>query len=83
MIKLEIKNGFQELEDSFVDSSEAWKRTIPGRPVLNTFASKANLNVGRLKTLLLSEAEKNNFEVFRDITDIFGHFSSFAQPHST
>lgn len=55
-----------------------WKLIIPGRPVLNSFASAAKLNVARLKHLYIREAEQANDSPFAEIIELF---STFSQSH--
>lgn len=49
-----------------------WKSDLPGRVILNKFAASANIPVGRLKQLYLSNADK--METFADIIAIFQGF---------
>lgn len=62
------------LNNSLSDGTDGWKRLIPGKQVLNVFAGKANLTVGRLKRAYINEAMKAEHNPFSEIIDIFDHF---------
>jgi hypothetical protein len=64
------------LTRSLDDDTEEWKNLSPGKPLLHTFASKANLTATRLKILYMKAAEKHAPYPFQDIVDIFTHFNS-------
>jgi hypothetical protein len=51
-----------------------WRRDIPGRVVLNRFASLAKLNVGRLKTLYIRHAQAIKPDPFEEVREIFRNF---------
>jgi ABC-type cobalamin/Fe3+-siderophores transport system ATPase subunit len=78
-IKHLISKRFKSLNDSLQVGKNLWKQVIPGRPILNTFASQAKIDTGRLKMLYLHEAEKDDFIAFREVVEIFAHFSSFTK----
>jgi hypothetical protein len=65
------RDEFAKLETSFADGSARWQRDIPGRIVLNQFASKAQIQVGRLKTLYLRHAQTANPRSIRRGTSYF------------
>jgi hypothetical protein len=65
---------FAMIERSIDDGSGQWKRDIPGRVVLNRFASRAKIQVGRLKTLYLRHAEAADPDPFAEIRTIFRSF---------
>jgi len=65
-----------DIERKLASGDDAWKTVIPGRPVLNAFAAKSGLGVGRLKQLYVSEASKITPSPFADIVDVFEAFSS-------
>ncbi|MBT9167617.1 MAG: hypothetical protein DDT19_00955 [Syntrophomonadaceae bacterium] len=65
------------IEKSLTEDSDEWKKLIPGKQLLNMFASKANINTGRLKLLYLKEAEKTTSSPFGDIIKIFSEFNSY------
>ncbi len=64
------------IEKSLTEDSDEWKKLIPGKQLLNMFASKTNINTGRLKLLYLKEAEKTTSSPFGDIIKIFSEFNS-------
>jgi len=63
------------LEDSLVNDGK-WKSLIPGKRILNIFASKANIPVGRLKRAYISEAMKSDKNPFQDVIDIYSDFNA-------
>jgi energy-coupling factor transporter ATP-binding protein EcfA2 len=68
-----VRATIAKLERSLED--ESWKDLIPGRPILNSFAARARLDPARLKRLYLQKAETHATNPFRDIIDLFKHFS--------
>ncbi len=62
------------------DPNGGWKVIIPGRPVLNSFASAAKLNAARIKQMYIREAEQMNPSPFVEIVSLFGAFSQSSQP---
>ena len=67
-----IHSEYTRLSSSIDGDSEAWKSDLPGRLILNKFASAAKIPVGRLKQLYLFHADKD--VVFSEIIDIFQGF---------
>lgn len=74
-IKKHSEELFAQLTKSIADDGDEWKNLIPGRPILNEFVAKANLKIGRAKQLYLKESEKSDFNIFKDILDIFADFN--------
>ncbi|MEH6503791.1 MAG: ATP-binding protein [Cycloclasticus sp.] len=70
-----VNDTAQKLEES-VGNGDGWKDLIPGKRILNVFASKANISVGRLKRAYIVEAAKVENNPFQDIIDIFSDFNS-------
>lgn len=70
-----VNDTAQRLEESLSNGDE-WKDLIPGKKILNIFASKANIPVGRLKRAYIVEASKVEKNPFQDIIDIFSIFNS-------
>lgn len=68
-----------DVEAKVSDHGGSWKSIIPGRPVLNRFASLANLNVARIKHMYIQEAEAVDPSPFADIIDVFAAFSGTAR----
>ncbi len=73
-----IKAKVQEIHDSIQSSltSDEWKNLIPGRPILNHFASKAKLPIGRAKKLYINYVLDNDRDTFNDIIEIFKSFEN-------
>jgi putative AbiEii toxin of type IV toxin-antitoxin system len=66
----------QKLQDSLDQDTDEWKALIPGRPLLNTFASRVKLDSARLKTAYVREAEKLAVNPFQEVIDVFSSFAS-------
>ena len=64
-----------DLEKSFVEDNDLWKSVVPGKQVLNVFASQVGLG-GRLKTMYIRHALKLSPSPFDDIFKIFGRFAA-------
>ena len=73
-----VRKEFMRLNDALVNDSETWKHDLPGRPILNTFAAKAGLDVGTLKRLYIKCAQKHEENPFSDIRNIFNGFARFG-----
>jgi len=71
-------NLYADLERAISADDPHWMRAIPGRPLLNKFASAAGVEPGRLKLMYLVEAAKQDYAVFADVLDIFEQFSNVA-----
>lgn len=71
-IKENIEEIFSKIQASLEDDS--WKDLIPGRPILNHFASKAKLPIGRAKKLYINYVLENKKDSFDDIIDVFKGF---------
>lgn len=69
---------FDNIAKTLDEDTDDWKILIPGRPLLNQFASKAQIQVGRLKTLFLREAEQCDPNPFTDVINCFEHFDNFT-----
>lgn len=70
-----VNDTAQRLEES-LSNGDGWKDLIPGKKILNIFANKANISVGRLKRAYIVEASKVEKNPFQDIIDIFSIFNS-------
>jgi hypothetical protein len=64
-----------ELDESLRMDTEEWKRLIPGKQILNVFASRAKLDIGMLKTLFIKRAACYSPSPFDEIIEIFERFS--------
>jgi len=70
-----VNETAQTLEDSLHNDAD-WKNHIPGKKILNIFASKANISVGRLKRAYIAESAKCENNPFQDIIEIFSKFNT-------
>jgi hypothetical protein len=77
--KLEYSRLMTAVTDT---SSDAWKRDIPGRVILNRFAPIAKLNVGRVKTLYIRHAITATTDPFNEIRQIFHSFRGVGMRHA-
>jgi hypothetical protein len=71
-----VVSEFDQLEKSIATNTDVWKRDIPGKPILNRFAGRANIVVGRLKRNYVSIAQKRDPSPFAEIKRIFRGFAS-------
>lgn len=76
-IVIAIREAVSLLNKSLTEDSDDWKSLIPGKQLLNIFASKVKMNVGRLKLLYLKESEKQEYNPFDEIVKIFSEFNSY------
>jgi predicted ATPase len=67
---------FRQLSTYLTGDDPKWKDLIPGKPLLAKFASKAKIDLPRLKTAYLHAAEKTNPDPFIEIYSIFDTFSN-------
>jgi hypothetical protein len=68
------RDEFARLENAVKKDDPIWLSDLPGRPILNKFASLAGLQPGRLKQLFLANAEPDKH--FGEIISIFESFRS-------
>ena len=73
-IKKYVENITGKLEASLSNGNE-WKNLIPGKSILNIFAGKAGMPVGRLKRAYINAAHKSETNPFEDILNIFDKFN--------
>lgn len=66
---------FESLSKMLENESSEWKVGFPGKRILATFASEANLPEGRLKSLFLTRAADFDYAPFEEIIDIFASFA--------
>jgi predicted ATPase len=66
----------KKLQDSLDQDTDDWKTLIPGKPLLNMFASRAKLDSARLKTAFIREAEKRPTNPFQEVIEIFSAFAA-------
>ena len=74
-VRLAVETAFNALVESLESDSEAWKAAIPGRPLLGAFASKANVNVSRAKSMFLNAAV-GALDPFAEVAAIFDAFAT-------
>ncbi len=67
-----VASEFERLSKAVEIDDPIWRVDLPGRFILNKFASEADISVGRLKQLYLSNAKPE--KAFQDIIDIFERF---------
>lgn len=68
-----VRHTYTHLEKS-LESSD-WKSVLPGKPVLASFASLANIPLGRLKSLYISRNAALGLNTFDEIRTIFRDWS--------
>jgi hypothetical protein len=69
-----IEATFEQLQNSLNDA-DRWKRVIPGKPILSSFASQAQLAAGRFKLMYLKEAQTHQPNPFAEVIAIFEKFT--------
>ncbi len=72
-------NVYHKLENAIRDSTNSWKRDIPGKTILKIFCNKAQIQEGRFKTLYIHEVERQNASSFSEIIEIFSTFSAMKK----
>lgn len=65
-----------KLQDSLDQDTDEWKALIPGKPLLNMFASRAKLDSARLKTAYIRVAENKPANPFQEVIDVFSSFAN-------
>lgn len=73
-----VEAEFRILYDAVKADDNAWKRLLPGKPILNAFASKTKLEVGSLKRIYIRLAQGHVKDPFADIREIFAHFALYG-----
>lgn len=73
-----VRSEFFRLRDALDTDAETWKRELPGRPILKSFAARAKLDVGTLKRLYIKCARDHVRNPFGEIRQIFGEFARFG-----
>lgn len=69
-----LEATYKEMEQSL--TTDRWKEVIPGRPILEQFASASGVLTGRLKVRYLAECERVTPHPFKDVLDIFADFEN-------
>ncbi len=75
-ISASARRHFQELTGYLSSDDPKWKDLIPGKPLLAKFASKANMDLPRLKTAYVHSAEVAATSPFAEIHSIFEAFAN-------
>ncbi len=71
-----VQRNYEAIEKAVSDDNDEWKSLVPGKPLLGTFAGKANLQLGRAKTIYIRAAAESPQQPFQDIFDIFQTFAT-------
>ena len=74
-IRRSVQGSFDLLQNS-LNETDTWKRVIPGKPLLNSFAAQTRLASGRFKLMYLREAENHNPNPFAEVITIFEKFAA-------
>ena len=78
-IQTNIAKIYEKLSLSIENDTEDWKNLIPGRPILHQFLNRANFDIARAKRLYLAEVERNEYQTFEDIIQVFEDFNEFQE----
>ena len=70
---------YQALSYAVSQPGNAWKSSIPGKPILSQFCTRANIPLGRLKTLYIQSSSEVSSNPFAEIYEIFDFFSKADQ----
>jgi len=70
-----VRETYNYMYDMLHDYSDHWKVVFPGKPILKSFAKKAQVQEGRLKNLYIQRSEECSHNPFKEIIDIFRGFS--------
>ncbi|MFA6134877.1 MAG: AAA family ATPase [Phycisphaerae bacterium] len=76
LVTASAQKHHRELSASLVADDTRWKDLIPGKQLLAKFASKANIELARLKTAYIHAAEKTARDPFQEIHLILESFSN-------
>jgi hypothetical protein len=69
----DIATTYQQMQSSLTDGT--WKSVIPGKGILERFASITRVPSARLKLRYLAECEKSSPHPFQEVLELFAHFS--------
>jgi ABC-type cobalamin/Fe3+-siderophores transport system ATPase subunit len=69
-----LEATFKDMEQSLTNDS--WKELIPGKSIVDRFASEAGVQPGRLKVRFLAECEHVSPHPFIDVIQIFADFET-------
>jgi hypothetical protein len=73
-IRRSVEETFNCLQNS-LNETDTWKRLIPGKPLLNSFAAQTQLASGRFKLMYLKEAQNFEPNPFAEVISIFEKFA--------
>lgn len=70
---------YQTLSEAVSQCGDAWKALIPGKPILSMFCARADIPLGRMKTLYIQNSSEVSNNPFAEIYEIFDTFSKADQ----
>lgn len=73
-----VSDTYRRIETSLKGEGPNWHDDIPGKPLLASFAGKANINTGRLKSLYIAKEDTVTNSPFEEIIDVFAGFSALG-----
>lgn len=73
-----IESEHTRLNAALDADSDEWRRLIPGRPILNGFASRTKMDLARLKRPHLKAARSVSENPFAEIMAIFAGFTAMS-----
>jgi energy-coupling factor transporter ATP-binding protein EcfA2 len=76
-LKAFVEKEYNRIGDALSSGGDTWKKWIPGKQVLAMFASKAKVDLARLKTAYIREA-KTATDPFSEVRDVFSYFASYT-----
>ena len=71
-----MPRDFRELTTYLVTDDPKWKDLIPGKQLLAKLASRANMDLPRLKTAYVHAAERMEINPFSEVYSIFEGFAN-------
>jgi hypothetical protein len=69
------KQQFDHLKAILDQDTSEWQTAVPGKPVLAAFCKRANIPLGRAKTLYIKRVHDLKLPVFDEIVEIFQSFN--------
>lgn len=74
-IKEAVEKEFFRLQASLDDDGADWKSDLPGRKLLNKFASSAEIKIGKLKKMYMNKAVSHSTNPFQEVIELFDEFA--------
>jgi len=71
-----VSETYRRLDATLENAGAGWHDEIPGKPLLASFAGRAGINTGRLKSLYIAKADMVSRGPFEELIDVFGSFSA-------